>query len=89
MPIEAKELKTGLAFSQDGKRVAKPKAGNYAVRPVAGGQFVKVNGQDLVKELRAQFPGCIFLWLSNPISESAERGAPGAEKETEKTEEKT
>jgi hypothetical protein len=71
MPIETKDLKAGLAFIQDGKRVAIPKADNYAVRPVAGGQFMKANGADTVKELREQFPNCRFLWLSEPFDQKA------------------
>ena len=76
MPIEAKDLKTGLAFVQDGKRVSEPKAGNYAVRPIAGGPFVKANGQDVVNELRAQFPGCQFLWLSKPFDAKPSKDKP-------------
>jgi hypothetical protein len=73
MPIDPKELKAGLAFFQDGKRVAKPSAGNYAVRPVAGGQFVKANGQEVTKELRDLFKGCLFLWLSKPFDAKASK----------------
>jgi len=67
MGIEAKELKTGLVITQDGMRVMDPKSGNCAVRPVAGGQFVKANGQDVIRDLVELFPKCIFLWLSKPV----------------------
>jgi hypothetical protein len=67
MSIDAKELQAGLAITQDGKRVAAPKSGNYAVRPVAGGQFIKANGQDVIRDLNRMFPGCVFLWLSKPF----------------------
>jgi hypothetical protein len=91
MSIEAKDLKAGLAVTQDGKRVYVPKGGNYAVRPVSGGQFVKVNGQDVVKELSLMFPGCIFTWLSKPMeveknngkkSKSGDDESPDSEAET-------
>ncbi len=78
MPIEAKELKAGLAFIQDGKRVATPKSDNYAVRPVAGGPFVKANGQEVIKDLREQFPGCRFLWLAKLFDKEAEKKADKA-----------
>lgn len=67
MKIEANEIKTGLAFFQEGKRVEQPKAGNCAVRPIAGGPFVKVNGQEVLAGLRDAIKGCIFLWLSDPV----------------------
>jgi hypothetical protein len=67
MGIEVKELQAGLVITQDGKRVAEPKAGNCAVRPVAGGAFVKANGQDVIKDLGILFPKCVFLWLSKPV----------------------
>jgi hypothetical protein len=73
MPIDAKELRAGLAFIQDGKRVATPKADNYAVRPVAGGPFVKANGQDVIKDLREQFPACRFLWLAKPFDKESKK----------------
>jgi hypothetical protein len=80
MPIETKELKSGLAFIQDGKRVATPKSDNYAVRPVAGGPFVKANGQEVIKDLREQFPGCRFLWLAKPFEQEAEKSGKKADK---------
>jgi hypothetical protein len=67
MGIEVKELQAGLVITKDGKRVAEPKAGNCAVRPVAGGPFVKANGQDVIKDLGILFPKCVFLWLSKPV----------------------
>lgn len=67
MSIEAKELQAGLVITQDGKRVVEPKAGNCAVRPVAGGAFVKANGQDVIRDLAILFPKCVFLWLSKPV----------------------
>lgn len=78
MPIETKDLKAGLAFIQDGKRVAIPKKDNYAVSPVAGGQFVKANGQDILKDLRDQFPGCQFLWLAKPFNVKADKNPGGS-----------
>lgn len=75
MALEAKEVQAGLVFIQDGKRVKSPKIGNYAVRPVAGGQFVKANGQDVIRELAVMFAGCIFLWLSKPYDSKKEEGA--------------
>ena len=74
MSIEAKELKAGLVITQEGKRVVEPKAGNCAVRPVAGGAFVKANGQDVIRDLGILFPKCVFLWLSKPIKEIAPEG---------------
>jgi hypothetical protein len=67
MPIETKELTAGLAFFQDGKRVKTPKAGNCAVRPIAGGAFVKANGQEVLKALRDAYPTVVFLFLSKPV----------------------
>jgi hypothetical protein len=69
--LEAKEVQAGLVIMQDGKRVTAPKSGNCSVRPVAGGQFVKVNGQEVIKDLGQLFPGCIFLWLSKPVQGKA------------------
>ena len=67
MSIEAKELKAGLVITQEGKRVIEPEEGNCAVRPVAGGAFVKANGQDVIRDLGILFPKCLFLWLSKPV----------------------
>jgi hypothetical protein len=73
MPIEAKDIKVGLAFFQDGKQVEKPVSGNYAVRPVAGGPLVKVSGSDVLDALKADNPKCIFLWLSTPVKASVKK----------------
>jgi len=74
MSLEAKEIAAGLAIVQDGKRVELPKSGNYAVRPVAGGPYIKANGQDVIKDLAQLFPGCVFLWLSKAFEVKAANG---------------
>lgn len=79
MAIEVKEVKEGLAFFQDGKRVKEPKAGNYAVRPVLGGPFVKANAQQVLHDLANLFAGCIFLWLSTPVDVPRAPVVPPAE----------
>lgn len=79
MPIETKAIQDGLAFFQEGNRVPAPKAGNYSVRPVAGGPFAKANGQDIIKDLNDQFKGCHFLWLSKTV----EAGKPADEPKPE------
>ena len=89
MATEAKDLLAGLAFFQEGKRVGKPRKGNYAVRPIAGGAFAKANGQDVIADLKKLFVDCVFLWLSaqfDPKAAKAEAENAGGEPDAKKPE---
>jgi hypothetical protein len=59
----------GLKLFQSGKPVdGSPQPGEtYAVRPVAGGSYVKATGRDVVQDLAGEFPKSHFLWLSAPV----------------------
>lgn len=74
--IDIKTLLENVVLVQKGKVVKVPERDNYAVHPAKGSALALMPGQEVLKQLNAAYPKCVFTWFSKPAKiEGAESAA--------------
>lgn len=64
--VDIKTLLANVVLVQKGKIIKEPEKDNYAVHPAKGSALALMPGQEVLKQLKAAYPTCVFTWFSKP-----------------------
>jgi len=77
--IDIKTLLDNVVLVQNGKAVATPEKDNYAVHPAKGSALALMPGHEVLKQLKAAYPKCVFTWFAKPAPVPAPAVAKSAD----------
>ena len=74
--IEVKTLLDNVILVQGGRVVREPEKDNYAVHPARGSALALMPGHEVLKQLKAAYPKCVFTWFAKPFVPAPAPEAP-------------